>query len=299
MSKIVITGCCGLLGQKLVQKLRKHTIVGFDLLDAYIIPRARISYRNTDISDPDDLQYAVNEYDPDIIVNCAAVTDVDACEKNKALAYMVNVKGAENLVDICLDRDIKLIQISTDYVFDGENGPYSEEDEPNPISYYGVTKHNAEETIMENLKAWMIVRSNVLYGVGVDTQPTFVSWVLEKLQAGKKPSIVTDQYNNPTFVDNLADAVSELIDLNYEGLIHFGGKDYLSRFKFAQAISRAFALEDDLIQPLLTEELQQAAKRPLQCGLKTDRAESMLETKPLSIEEGLEEFKKQLRLQPA
>ncbi|MBD3169523.1 MAG: dTDP-4-dehydrorhamnose reductase [candidate division Zixibacteria bacterium] len=299
MSKIIITGVCGLLGQKLVKSLKGNHIIGFDLLDEHPDPRARIEYRRTDIADQDDLVNALHAEEVDCIINCASVTDVDGCEKNTGLAYMVNVKGVENLADICKAKNIRLIQLSTDYIFDGKDGPYTERDKPNPLGYYGTTKLNAEKYIIDNLKDYIIVRTNVLYGVGSDTKPNFVSWLLGKLQEDKHVNIVTDQYNNPTLADNLADAIAELVDTDFRGVLNFGGSDYLSRYRFAGLIARAFDLNEDLIQPALSEELSQLAKRPARGGLRNDKARKLLKTNPLSIKEGLKIFKNQYEFLPA
>ncbi len=298
MSKIAITGCCGLLGQKLVRFLSKgNDVIGFDLLDEFPDKKYDIKYELVDIAELGQIAAAVKEYKPEYLINCAGITDVDSCEKQKGLAYMVNDNGVQNLVEACGDSSIKLIQLSTDYIFDGENGPFSEEDKPNPLGYYGITKLNAEKVIRNELKNYIIVRTNVLYGTGVDLRKNFVDWVLGKIQEGKSLPVVTDQYNNPTLADNLAEAIAELISIDFRGVIHFGGKDYLSRYKFAKAIAEVFSLNADLIQPILTEELKQRALRPLRGGVKTDKAEKILKTKPLSVRDGLRIVKEQIELE--
>ncbi|MCP4634468.1 MAG: SDR family oxidoreductase [candidate division Zixibacteria bacterium] len=294
MSKVIVTGCCGLLGQKLLKSLKGHEVVGFDLLDECPYSETEFEYRLVDISDESNLESIINYYHPDCIINSAGVTDVDGCEKNKALAFMSNVDGIENLVVICEKNNIRLIQLSTDYVFDGEKGPYSEDDKPNPMGYYGITKLNAEKIIIENLDNYAILRTNVLYGIGIDVRMNFLNWVIDKLQNDKSLSVVTDQYNNPTLAENLADVINELVDSDYHGILNFGGKDYISRYKFAKAISKVFGFNDDLIQPLLSEELNQHAPRPLRGGVKNDKALKLLTTKPSSIKEGLNLVKKQI-----
>jgi len=299
MSKIVVTGCCGLLGQKLVNSLRRHSVVGIDLLDSYPDRDLKFEYRSADITDRNSLERALHERKPEWLINCAGVTNVDACEKNNALAYMVNVSGVEKLVELCSEMKIKIVQMSTDYVFDGRDGPYGEDAQPNPVGYYGLTKHYAEKLIMEGLRDYVIIRTNVLYGTGVDIRPNFLSWALNRLQGGKSLSVVTDQFNNPTLAENLAEAIAELIDLDFQGVMHFGGRDYISRFKFAESIAQVFALDANLIRPVLTEELHQVALRPLQGGVQIGLARKLLKTIPLSVNEGLEIVKRQLIPQPS
>ena len=298
MSKVIVTGCCGLLGQKLVGALQKQSVVGLDLLDAFPDKNLKLDYSLVDQADLDQLNAATQQYRPEWIINCAGYTDVDGSEKNKALAYMVNTGSVENLVEICAAQKIKLVQLSTDYVFDGKDGPYAEEDRKNPLGYYGVTKSLAEDVIVQGLKDYIIVRTNVLYGTGVSVRPNFVTWVQKRLHEGRPLKVVKDQNNNPTLADNLADAIAELLDIKFSGIIHFGGADYLDRYQFAKTISEVFSYNASLILPALTDDLQQAAKRPSKGGLKIDKAKELLKTKPLTVKEGLEILKKQLQSIP-
>jgi dTDP-4-dehydrorhamnose reductase len=203
----------------------------------------------------------------------------------------VNVGAVKNLVKVCQEHKIKLIHLSTDYIFDGENGPYSEDDPPNPVNFYGKTKLESEDVIKQSGIDSLIVRTNVLYGFGKRVKRNFLFWLLEKLSTGDKLEIVTDQFNNPTLADNLSECILEMIERDLTGVFHMGGAEYLSRYDFAVKVAEKFGFENASISPIKTETLKQKAKRPLRGGLRVEKAQSLLKTKLLNVEEGLERAK--------
>jgi dTDP-4-dehydrorhamnose reductase len=195
----------------------------------------------------------------------------------------------ENLdLTVCQERNIKLIHLSTDYVFDGEKGPYSEDDPPNPVNFYGKTKLESENLIKQSGIDFLIVRTNVLYGFGKKVTNNFLLWLLEKLSAGEKIKIVTDQFNNPTLADNLSECILEMVGRNLSGVFHIAGADYLSRYDFAVRVAERFGFDKTNISPAKTETLKQEARRPLRCGLRTEKARNVLQTELLGVEKGLE-----------
>ncbi len=287
MNNILITGCCGLLGQKLIVSLKDRTIGGVDLLPNLPDLSIDIEYFPADLTDSGQLDSIIDKFQPECIVNSAGYTNVDGCEQNKSAAYRINTGAVESMVDICARRGIKLVQLSTDYIFNGKNGPYSENDTPDPIGYYGQTKLLAEEAIKKELNDYIIVRTNVLYGYGIGVRPNFVDWVIKGLQLGKTLTVVTDQMNNPTLADNLADGIAEMIEIDFQGTLHFAGADYLSRFDFAFRIARFFEYDPELIIPVLTEQIGQSANRPSKGGLRIDKCKASLKTAPIGVEQGL------------
>lgn len=290
---VLITGANGLLGQKLCRHfLSSYRVVACDLHPHNFITLPDLSYQSLDLTDRKKLENYVRKYKPVLIINAAAYTDVDGCEIHKTQAWAVNVGGVKNLVKVCREYEIKLIQLSTDYVFDGENGPYSEDDPPHPVSFYGETKLESENVIKRNGIDFLIVRTNVLYGFGNNVKRNFLLWLLEKLSANEKINIVTDQFNNPTLADNLSLCILEMVEKDLSGIFHIGGAEYLSRYDFALKVANKFGFDKTCISPTQTEHLEQKAKRPHRGGLKIEKAQKALQTKLLNVEEGLEQAKR-------
>jgi len=301
MKKVFITGANGLLGQKLVSVFSsENKILASDLQPEFFPPEPKakegvFEYRKIDIIDKRNLKNVISYFNPEVIVNSAAYTDVDGCETEKDKAWMVNVEGVKNLVDLCKKKKIKLVHLSTDYLFDGRNGPYSEDEPPNPLGYYGLTKLESEKIIKKNLDDYIIVRTNVLYGNGVRIN-NFVLWVIEKLKKGENIKIITDEFNNPTLADNLAEAISELVKKDFKGIINVAGSEYFSRYDFAQRIALTFNLDKKRITQITAKELKRKAPRPSKGGLKIDFAKKILSTRILGVDEGLEYMKSNLKL---
>ena len=293
MKTVLITGANGLLGQKLCRHFfSSHKTVVTDLHPESRVPLPNLSYESLDLTDARALEFQVRFYEPALIINAASCTDVDGCEIHQSEAWEVNVGAVKNLVKVCQERKIKLVHFSTDYIFDGESGPYSEDDPPNPVNFYGRTKLESEGVIRQSNIESLIVRSNVLYGFGEKVNKNFLLWLLEKLSAGEKIKIVADQFNNPTLADNLAESILEMVERDLAGVFHIGGAEYLSRYDFAVKVAEKFGIENADISPIKTEMLKQKAKRPLRGGLKTEKARSALETKLLNVEEGLDQISK-------
>ena len=244
-----------------------------------------------DITNPILYNEVLNFVKPDLVINFAALTNVDLCEKKPELAYSINLGGLTNLVDLF---NGPIVQISTDYVFDGENGPYVEDDITNPINVYGASKLESEKILLENSKDNLIIRTNVLYDYSKSTSASFLNWVVESLKSENEINIVEDQWNNPTWTSSLAVVIEKAIDKGVSGLFHWGDEDWINRYEFANKIASTFSLKTSLIKPILTEDLKQIAKRPLKSGLKTDFAQKILNLEPPTIEECLDSIKKQI-----
>ncbi len=286
MKRALVTGAAGLLGQNLVAKLANSFVVeALDIAQNPFESQPNLSYKKSDLTDFESVKPGIDEFSPDIIFNCAAYTDVDGCEKNRQLAHDLNVGVVKRLLTTSFGR---IVQFSTDYVFNGESGPYSETDPVDPVGYYGATKLESERLIRESSRAYLIVRTNVLFGTGPNIRPNFITWLIEKLKAGEKLKIVTDQFNNPIHAANLADAAIEGGAGDVRGLLHLGGASYLSRYEIAMKTAEHFGLDASLIQPIMTSDLGQTAKRPLRGGLKIDLARSKLKTRLLGFDEALD-----------
>ncbi len=295
MKRVLLTGANGLLGQALIWRLKGH----YTLLATGVEPHPELppdgwEYRQLDITSASDAKDLVYEFLPDYIVNAASYTNVDGCEKEKELCWRVNVKGVEILARLARRKNAHFIHYSTDYIFDGQHGPYAEDDRPDPVGYYGKSKLASENITRQTGCRFTILRTCVLYGLGRNVKQNFFLWVYHNLKNKNPIRVVTDQYNNPTLAEDLANATDQVIRLQAEGIYHIAGNEYLNRYEFAVAIARAFGFDTQLITPITTEELNQPAPRPPLGGLKIDRARKELNYHPHSIEDSLNYLKMKL-----
>ena len=243
------------------------------------------SYTQIDIGNKKEVKKLLLDFYPDFIVNLAAYTNVDKSETEKELCWKINVNAIEYLAKYCVPANSHLIHISSDYVFDGEDGPYSETDLPNPVGYYGRSKLAGENIIKRFNIPHTIIRTNVLFGATKFGRPDFVKWVKDSLESKTKIRIVTDQINNPTFLDDLSGAIKSVCELEKTGIYNIGGAELLDRLEFTRKIADYFNLDFELVEPILTKELKQAALRPLKSGLINLKAETELNYKPKSLNE--------------
>jgi dTDP-4-dehydrorhamnose reductase len=294
--RILLVGCNGMLGQRTAEFYLNNTDV--QLLGCSIEKTAvskNIDYIECDITRREKIKKIILDFYPDFIINTAAYTDVDKSESERELAWKINVKGLEYISEASRVIDSHIIHISSDYIFDGIYGPYTELAKPNPLGYYGRTKLASENALKISGVIHTIIRTNVLYGIA-DSRPDFVRWIIASLRQGHIIRIVTDQVNNPTFIDDLIQGISKVIEFKKQGIYNIGGKDFLNRYDFSIEIADFFNLDKSLIKPILTEELNQPAKRPLKSGLITIKAETELGFKPHSIKDSLIKMKKELSL---
>ncbi|MBC8345088.1 MAG: SDR family oxidoreductase [Candidatus Marinimicrobia bacterium] len=290
MKRILITGAFGQLGEACIKQLsHRFNILAVDLF----VPDDRKSDHTLalDISDRIAVAQVKNKFRPDVILNLAAMTNVDGCERNPEGAQSANVDAVQYLADGFKGH---FIQISTDYIFDGNNGPYSETDIPNPISVYGQTKWEADQYLESTECMVTTFRPNVVYGYTKYTKASFVKWVVDSLTAKKTINIVDDQWNNPTWTEELANVIERGIDKKLKGVFHYGGDRVMNRFEFAQIITDIFELDSSRINAIKTAELNQDAPRPLKSGMKTDKIEKALGIRPKTVETCLQEIRNQL-----
>jgi dTDP-4-dehydrorhamnose reductase len=222
------------------------------------------------------------------------MTNVDACETEREMCWKVNVEGVENLIEAAKRSDTKVIHVSTDYVFDGKAGPYTEDDRPEPLSYYGKSKLASENALRRSGIPFVIARTMVLYGFAPGVKPNFALWLIENLEKRKKVTVVDDQIGNPTLVDDLAYGLIQAFEMERTGIYHIAGRDIVSRYEFALKLAKVFDLDPLLITPIKTASLHQPAPRPLKSGLLTLKAEVELGYKPSTVEQGLLILKTQL-----
>ncbi|MFZ0454453.1 MAG: dTDP-4-dehydrorhamnose reductase [Ignavibacteriaceae bacterium] len=294
--RILVVGSNGMLGQRTISFFIKHT--NFEILGCSVEEKPvtnNYEYCCCDLTKRENVKKIIYDFYPDFIINAAAFTNVDFSEIEREMAWKVNVKGVEYLAETARVLDSHLIHISSDYIFDGTGGPYAENAKPNPLGYYGRTKLASENALKISGSVHTILRTNVLFGIA-DSRPDFVRWVINSLKNKKQIKIVTDQFNNPTFIDDMVQAISKVIDFKKDGIYHIGGRDFLSRFEFTEKIADFFDLDKSLISAIKTEELNQKARRPLKSGLITLKAETELGFKPHTITESLIMMKKELNI---
>jgi dTDP-4-dehydrorhamnose reductase len=296
MKKIFITGCNGLLGQALIRKLNdSFEVSGCDLqASSYLAGAYPVTYYKADITNRNEFEPVIADIRPDVVINTAAYTDVDRSEVEKDLCWSCNVRSLEVIIDSIRPFSSLLIQLSTDYVFDGKEAPYREGDPPKPLGYYGHTKYMAERIVRSSKLEYIIARSMILYGSGVRIRPNFALWVIDRLKKEKSIRVVTDQTGNPTFVDEIAEAFLRLMAKEEYGVFHIAGVEVCSRYDFARRIADIFDLDKSLIQPVSTADLQQSAARPMNSAFTLDKLYNSIDWLPAGLDESLRVLKSQL-----
>lgn len=291
MKRILVTGSNGLLGQKLTdlclsdqeivliatsKGLNRHPLKGTFI------------YEDMDILHPGQIEAVIAKHRPDVIINTAAMTNVDLCESDQKNCYALNVEAVKSLIDLSERNKIQLIHLSTDFIFDGENGPYSEDDQPNPLSYYGQTKLEAEELLKNSSCSWVILRTIIVYGIVHDmSRSNIVLWAKSALEKGSPINVVDDQWRMPTLAEDLAGCCLLAAKKNVKGVFNVSGKDMLSIIELVRKVAEYWKLDQSLIKAISADSLNQVAKRPKRTGFILEKAEQVLSYHPRSFEQGL------------
>ena len=296
--KILITGSNGLLGQNLLELFLKdpenYKVVGFSRGENRS-GRTDFEYHAIDLTNQQLLEEKIKQIQPNFIINTAAMTNVDACENDKEGCYDLNVHVVEYLAAVCSEINAHLIHISTDFIYDGVKGNYTEEDIPNPLSYYGETKLLSEKRLQDSNINYTILRTILVYGLVKDmSRNNIVLWVKESLENKKEITIVDDQYRAPTYVEDLALACKISIDKKATGIFNISSNQLLSIYEIAQEIADAFGLDKNLIKPISTSTLNQTAPRPAKTGFDLTKTNKELEFYPNSFKEDLQRFKQKI-----
>jgi len=250
-----------------------------------LVPRfsgGSCGYTRLDITDAESIERLFEDFAPDVVINCAAMTQVDECEDNKEQCWLSNATSVELLAKACHKNGARLIQVSTDFVFDGKKGPYREDARPNPISYYGRSKLAGENYARgAGMNNWAIVRTVLVYGASEKpARDNFVTWLRTKLEGGDPVRIVTDQWRTPTYVVDLASAIERIIRFRKNGVFHISGRENMSIFEFANTISETLGLNTGLISKADSSSFTQKALRPAKSGFIILKAETELGYRP-------------------
>ena len=297
--KILITGSNGLLGQKLIHLILDHSnhkLLATSKGENRVQSRQDFNYCSMDITNNDEVVSVVSDFNPDVIINTAAMTNVDACESNREQCVAMNVHGVQHLVDVSIENDIHLIHLSTDFVFDGDSGPYKEDDTPNPLSFYGASKYDSEQILINSdLKNWAIARTIIIYGhVENMSRSNIVLWAKGALEQQTPINIVDDQFRSPTYAADLAKGCLLIAEKQANGIFHLSGKDSMSILELVENVADFYGLDKNNINPIKTSSLNQAAKRPPVTGFILDKAKNELGYFPLSFKDGLKALTKEL-----
>ena len=289
--RILITGSNGLLGQKIVGQLMKK---GIDFLATSSGENRNSSlsesaYRSMNITDLSNILEVVDNYHPDAIINTAAMTNVDACEEDEYKCRLINVDGVNNLLNVCEEENIHLIHLSTDFVFDGENGPYFEGDERNPLSIYATSKRDSEDLLLNSsYDNWSILRTIIVFGQGENlSRSNMVLWAKGALKSGQELTIVNDQFRAPTWADDLAWACIQTSMGNHKGIFHISGPETMSIYDLVVRIAKFYSLDHGCVKAISSDTLNQKARRPPRTGFVLDKAAKTLGYKPMTLEESL------------
>jgi len=299
--RVLVTGANGLLGQALVRRLAD---TDYEVLatarDDALRADADCDYRPMDVTAPDAVSAVFEEWDPDVVVNCAAMSDVAACADDKNRAWATNARAVKRLAKRCTEHRAHLIQVSTDFVFNGKRGPYDEDARPDPVNYYGRTKLAAENAIREvGVSDWTIVRTVLLYGTGTAlSRSNIVRWMMEQLAAGETIHVVTDQYRTPTYAPDLADGIARVIERDATGIYHLSGREMVSIHELAETVADEFDFDPSLIDPVSSSYFDDAVERPKKTGFLILKAESELGYDPHSLQRGLRTMGRHLGLEP-
>jgi dTDP-4-dehydrorhamnose reductase len=289
--RILITGSNGLLGQKLVANLLEK--------DVDFLATSKGENRNQDC--PNEKYYSLDicvqtaiedlfdKYKPTHVIHTAAITNVDACELDPDLCYLVNVQATQFLVEASLKHKAHFQLLSTDFIFDGLKGNYNEEDIPNPLSHYASSKVNAEQVLLNSeYQNWSIVRTIIVYGIGNNLSRTnIVCWAKDALSKGQEMRIIDDQFRAPTWADDLAWACVRICKLNKTGIFHISGPETMSIFEIVQRVARYFSLPTNTLVRTDSSTLNQPAKRPPRTGFDLAKSKKELGYNPMTLEETL------------
>jgi dTDP-4-dehydrorhamnose reductase len=299
MKKVIITGSNGLLGQSLLRLFledkSKYRVFGFSR-GANRSGKTDFEYLDIDITEELLLKKAVTKIQPDVLINTAAMTQVDICEDQRDACELLNVTVVRWLSEVCESQGTHLIHISTDFIFDGKKGDYKETDSPNPLSNYGVSKLKSEQLLAVSRARSTILRTILVYGKVYDmSRSNIVLWVKKMLEERKEITIVEDQFRAPTYVDDLALACKIAMDKNAFGIFNICSKEVLSVYEIAKQIASVFSLDSGLIKPISTATLNQKAARPARTGFDLTKTNTELGLYPQSFKEDLQRFKEMMQ----
>jgi dTDP-4-dehydrorhamnose reductase len=297
VKKILITGANGLLGQKLIHLLNQQPVDflatgrGANRLQSL----ANIPYAEMDITKPAQIKAVMADYQPDVVIHTAAMTQVDDCETQREACWDMNVNAVAYLIEACQINRTFLLHLSTDFIFDGKAGPYDETAEAKPLSYYGESKLAAENLVIQSSIPWAIARTVLVYGITeAMSRSNIILWVKKSLSEGKTIQVVDDQWRTPTLAEDLAKGCWLIAQKEAQGIFNISGKDFLTPYEMAIQTAEYFKLDQSLIIRTDGSQFSQPAQRPPRTGFIIDKARKILGYEPHSFAEGIAILEQQL-----
>jgi dTDP-4-dehydrorhamnose reductase len=297
--KVLVTGSNGLLGQKIIYSLIERKDI--DLLASSkglnrLINKSGYKYIDLDITKNDEVKKVFENETPDAVINCAAMTNVDYCEENQDSCWEINVNAVENLAKSCVASKSHLLHLSTDFVFDGKSGPYTENDIPNPLHFYAKSKLKSEEIVKKIMTNWTIARTIIIYGITDNmSRSNIVLWAKSEIGKGNTINVVNDQYRSPTLAEDLAKGCISIIDKSAYGLYHLSGPKTYSILNLVYQVADFYNLDKSLILPVTSASLNQSATRPLSTGFDITKAKKDLDFNPVDFLEGIKIMDQQIK----
>jgi dTDP-4-dehydrorhamnose reductase len=281
--RVLVTGSNGLLGRKLVDLIGQNT-------HAELLATNRSTL---DVTNPEQVRSTVKNFKPDVVINAAAMTQVDQCELNRDECWKQNVSSVQNLVDACSDERVHLVHVSTDFEFNGKEGPLDESAVPDPVNFYGESKLEGERIILESKCRAAIIRTVLVYGVTSDmSRSNIVLWVKKSLEEKKTIKVVNDQFRTPTLAEDLAMGCWLAATKRSTGIFHISGYEMMTPYDIAIKTADFFELDKTLIEPV--SNFVQSARRPLKTGFIVEKARKELGYEPHSFIEGLRIVRRQI-----
>ena len=297
--KVLVTGANGLLGQKLIKLLLSKQdvdIIATSRGNCRIKELGRAEYHSLDVTNKAEVVNLFSELNPEVVIHTAAMTQVDDCELNQEDCKIANYEAVRNIVDGCRSINAHLVHLSTDFIFDGSEGPLTEDAIPKPVNFYGETKLEAEKLIFESGISWGIARTVLVYGIvpGL-SRSNIILWVKDSLENKKTINVVDDQWRTPTLAEDLAQGCWLMAKSKATGVFNISGNDMLTPYDMAQMVAEHFHLDNKYIKRANSTTFSQPAKRPAKTGFIIEKAENELGYKPHSFKQGIEIIADQLQ----
>lgn len=301
MKTILVTGSNGLLGQKLTDLLKgnaRYSLIATARGEDRYPDKTGYKYVSLDITNPQEIEAVLSTHKPDALIHTAAMTNVDQCETDHAGCDELNVKAVQYIAETCDKYNIYLAHLSTDFIFNGERGPLTEEEKPDPISYYGESKLKAEQIVQAMKGQWSILRTVLVFGIVSDmSRSNIVLWVKNNLEQKKTIKVVNDQWRTPTLAEDLAMGCFLAVDKKAQGVYNISGSELLTPYEIAQHTALFFKLDATLIEEADSSTFKQTARRPMKTGFIIDKAKRDLGYNPHTFEEGIQVLADQLEKQ--
>jgi len=289
--RILITGANGLIGKNIAK-----TFIAIPQVEVFATSLKKLSIEGTTTFTSNllnaDINYMIDDIKPDIVIHCAAISSPDACEVDRFVCHRMNVELTKRIVSACVDYRVHMVFLSTDFVFDGIKGNYTEQDTPAPVNYYGESKLEAEKLILAASTSSTIVRTSLVYGVESKlSRPNILTRLIDNLSKNQTYKVPADQIRTPTYVADLASAIVQICLKKVTGIYNVSGEQKISVAEFALQAAKTFGLNHKLLLPVNSYELTEAAPRPKDTSLVIDKAKNDLNWEPTPIGLSLKKIK--------